>query len=84
MRKCRVGKKVAKLYRNYANMFETMSLLDIVSWTVGVAAVSAAAGWAAGKIAEYVCDKVEDYNNIGTLMSTPPQYKTEKGDDDDE
>ena len=67
MRKCRIGKRMANHYRNYANMFETMSLLDIVSWTVGAAAVSVAAGWALGKIAECAIDKVEDYNNIGTI-----------------
>lgn len=58
MRKCRVGKAIGSHYRNYADMFETMSLLDIVAWTVGTAAFSAAVGYVFGKIAEYACDKI--------------------------
>ena len=73
---------MANYYRNYADMFETMSLLDIVSWTVGVTVVSAAAGWALGKIAECAIDKIGDYGDIVT-KDPVTQYKTENGVDDE-
>jgi hypothetical protein len=79
MRKCRFGKMLGKYYHNYGDMFEKMSLLDIVAWTVGSAALSVAVGWAFGKIVECTCEKLL----IGD-DSKDPVTETEKDPDDDE
>ena len=80
MRKCRVGKKLGNYYHSYGDMFEKMSLLDIIAWTIGYAAVSAAAGYIFGKITEYACDK------IGGDVVTKDQvtHYTEKHTDNNE